>query len=288
MARYQVILAYDGTQFYGFQRQAASIDERKNRTVQQVVEAALQRIGWQGRTILAAGRTDTGVHASGQVIAFDLEWKHSLQELQAALNANMPFDVAAQAVSEVPSDFHPRYSAIARRYQYKIFCQAVRDPLGERYAWRVWPAVDMDRLRLAASYLPGTHDFVAFGTPPRSGGSTIRRVTQAAWWKESTQILSWPDPEKQAPICERTALVFEIVGNSFLYHMVRRLVSLQVAIGQGELEPEGMLQFLSGGEQKIVHGLAPPHGLTLAEVIYPPWPAAKRQEGVRQEGENKL
>jgi tRNA pseudouridine38-40 synthase len=90
MARYQIIIAYDGTEFKGFQRQAGA------RTVQAAVEAALHKIGWQGRSILAAGRTDTGVHAAGQVAAFDLEWEHGTQELQAALNANLPGDVSVR------------------------------------------------------------------------------------------------------------------------------------------------------------------------------------------------
>jgi tRNA pseudouridine38-40 synthase len=130
MARYQVILAYDGTLFLGFQRQS------RTRTVQGVVEAALGALGWTGRTIYSAGRTDTGVHAAGQVIAFDLEWKHSTLDLRQALNANLPEDVAAREVREVPPDFHPRYGALSRRYQYRILCSDVRDPLRERYVWR--------------------------------------------------------------------------------------------------------------------------------------------------------
>jgi tRNA pseudouridine38-40 synthase len=248
MARYQVILAYDGTDFYGFQRQASS---PKNRTVQSVVEIALQRLGWNGQSILAAGRTDTGVHASGQVIAFDLDWAHSPQALQAALNANLPPDVAAQAVCPVRPDFHPRYDAVARCYRYRIFCQSIRNPLRERYAWRVWPPVELGRLQRAAARLQGSHDFVAFGTPPRVGGVTTRKVLKATWAQE------------------QDSLVFEVVANAFLYRMVRRLVSFQVAIGQGELEIEAVLKCLESGSSKLVKGLAPSQGLTLVEVIYP-------------------
>ncbi len=129
MARYQVILAYDGADFFGFQRQADGCGQR---TVQGVVEQALRRIGWQGRAILFAGRTDVGVHASGQVIAFDLDWLHSTDALLAALNANLPADVAAQAAQLAADDFHPRYDARARCYRYRLFCQPRRDPLRER------------------------------------------------------------------------------------------------------------------------------------------------------------
>ena len=244
MALYQVILAYDGSEFSGFQRSP------KARTVQGVVENSLRQLGWQERTILAAGRTDTGVHASGQVIAFSLEWKASLGELQAAMNANLPHDVAAWSVQEAKPDFHPRYDAQARRYQYRLFCQAFRNPLRERYAWRVWPEVDLTLLEAAAQALVGTHDFAAFGTPPRSGGSTIRTVFQPGWQAASA------------------GLVFNILADAFLYHMVRRLVGLQVKIGQGKLAAEILSDLIQNPAQVQPEGLAPPQGLTLVEVVY--------------------
>jgi tRNA pseudouridine38-40 synthase len=113
--RYQAILAYDGTHFLGFQRQG------KGRTVQGVVEAALRQLGWQERTILAAGRTDTGVHASGQVIAFDFEWHHPVEALQKALNTLLPQDVSACEVQPTRADFHPCYDAVSRRYRYSLY-----------------------------------------------------------------------------------------------------------------------------------------------------------------------
>ena len=105
MARYQIILAYDGTGFLGSQRQAGS------RTAQSELEAALRRLGWRGQTVFLAGRTDTGTHASGQVAAFDLDWRHGLADLQEALNAYLPRDMAVQAVNLASDDFHPRFSA---------------------------------------------------------------------------------------------------------------------------------------------------------------------------------
>ncbi|HZW05020.1 MAG TPA: tRNA pseudouridine synthase A, partial [Anaerolineaceae bacterium] len=122
MERYQVILAYDGTEFQGFQRQTGT------RTVQSEIETALRRLGWQGRSILSAGRTDTGVHAAGQVIAFDLDWTHSPETLGRAMNAFLPSDVAVKAVRATAPDFHPRFDAVARCYHYRIYCQPARDP----------------------------------------------------------------------------------------------------------------------------------------------------------------
>jgi tRNA pseudouridine38-40 synthase len=246
MERYQVILAYDGTQFLGFQRQG------KGRTVQGVVETALRQLGWQERTILAAGRTDSGVHASGQVITFDLEWDHPLEALQRALNALLPPDVSVYEAHPTRADFHPCYDAVSRRYRYRLYCQPVRDPLKERYAWRVWPAPHIDLLRQAASQLLGTHDFAAFGTPPRTLGTTVRTVFQAHWQEDGTE------------------LIFVITANAFLYHMVRRLVHLQVAVGQGRLGLEVISHSLQPqGNGSLVKGLAPAQGLMLIEVCYP-------------------
>jgi tRNA pseudouridine38-40 synthase len=250
MVRYQVILAYDGTDFCGFQRQAR---DRKGRTVQSVLEEALRQIGWQGKSVLAAGRTDTGVHAFGQVVAFDLDWAHSTEALEKALNAHLPKDLAVRQALAVRANFHPRYDALSRRYCYRIFCQALRNPLKERYAWRVWPPVDRSRLMKASEALPGVHDFSAFGTSPRVGGTTVRRVLRASWEFE-----------------EEGFYLFDIVADAFLYRMVRRLVKLLVEIGQGSLPVEVVQQSLESGRKMFVKGMAPPQGLTLMEVTYPP------------------
>jgi tRNA pseudouridine38-40 synthase len=245
MARYKIILAYDGTDFSGYQRQVSS------RTVQGVVEHALREIGWTGKSVLSAGRTDTGVHARGQVIAVDLEWSHSSGQLQNAMNAYLPVDVAVRSVTPVPVEFHPRYSARARRYCYRLFCDGTRHPLRERYAWRVWPVVSLTSLQVSASYLLGIHDFAALGTPPKKGGSTIREILYADWKEDAGDLL------------------FEIVGNAFLFRMVRRMVSLQVEIGQGRRLPEDILDLLESGVASPIEGLAPAKGLTLVEVLYP-------------------
>ncbi len=249
MARYQIILAYDGTNFLGSQRQASS------RTVQSEFEKALRKIGWQGKSILLAGRTDTGTHASGQVAAFDLEWVHGCAKLHRALNASLPEDMAVRKVRAAAEGFHPRFDAASRRYCYRLFCAEVRDPLRERYAWRVWPAVT--DLAPLADLWPGTHDFASFGAPTRSGGSTVRTVLSAEWKKRGDE---W---------------TFDICADAFLYRMVRRLVYRQVAEGQGRLAAETLFRALESDSEvrqaarsMLPAGLAPASGLTLVEVRY--------------------
>src|SRR5512137_2997488 len=173
MARYQIIVAYDGTGFFGSQRQG------RTRTVQSEIEKALREIGWNGRSILLAGRTDTGVHASGQVAAFDLEWEHTPGKLLKAINSHLPGDLVVREIGQVASSFHPRFDATARTYRYHLFSGELRDPLRERYAWRVWPAVG-DPTFLAEIWL-GSHDFSSFGSPTSSLGSTRRSVKHCEW-----------------------------------------------------------------------------------------------------------
>ena len=244
IAHYKVILEYDGTTFAGMQRQADAS------TVQGEVENALRRIGWTDRSILVAGRTDAGVHASGQVISFHHDWQHGPEKLCMAINANLPPEISARKVVEVRDDFHPRFDAQARTYCYTLVCSPVRNPLRERYAWRLWPEPDLNLLNECAAVLKGVHDFSAFGTPHQPGGPTIREVYDAFWIKD------------------QDTLVFTVTANAFLYHMVRRMVSSQVEVGWAKKTPESFRWAVSS-PQGMIQGLAPAHGLCLMQVTYP-------------------
>jgi len=245
MERYQIILAYDGTEFLGYQRQGM-----KNRTVQLVVEDALRTLGWGGESILSAGRTDTGVHASGQVIAVDLAWRHSAQALAQALNARLPQDVAVRDVKAVSADFHPRFHAHRRTYQYQIVIDQFPHPLRDRYVWRLDSELDESLLHQAAKHLIGTYDCAAFGSPPKKGSSTMRTIYCAEW---------------KRPL--ENAYKFTITANAFLYHMVRRVVFLQVNVARQRL---GWENFQQGIDLRVAlpGGLAPAKGLCLVNVDY--------------------
>ncbi|HET6822131.1 MAG TPA: tRNA pseudouridine(38-40) synthase TruA [Anaerolineales bacterium] len=250
MARYQLTLAYDGTDFFGSQRQA------NKRTVQGELEKALYKLGWAGHSVLMSGRTDTGVHATRQVSAFDLDWAHSGEELVSALNALLPADMAVHEAQTVHPTFHPRFDARFRCYRYRLFCQPLRHPIRERFAWRVWPAIKDNSLAEAARLFFGTHDFSAFGSPTTPGGGTVRTVMKAEW--------------SQA---EQGEWHFEVQADAFLYRMVRRLVFVQVAVAQGKVSTAAVARSLaeqaSDGKRNELHaGLAPAHGLTLVKVAY--------------------
>ena len=251
MARYQLTLAYDGTDFFGSQRQA------NKRTVQGELEKALCKLGWTGRSVMLAGRTDTGVHATGQVASFDLDWSHSDETLVRALNATLPADLAIQKARMVHAKFHPRFDATSRRYCYKLFCQPLRDPLRGRFHWRIWPEANVEALVKAAQLFLGTHDFSSFGSPTTPRGSTVRTVMKAEWTQARQD--EWH---------------FEVQADAFLYRMVRRLVFVQVAVAQGKVSVETIAHSLAEQDsagtrnEKIPAGLAPALGLTLVEVTY--------------------
>jgi tRNA pseudouridine38-40 synthase len=245
VALYKSIVAYDGTGFQGFQRQADGI-----RTVQLVLETALREMGWRGASLQAAGRTDSGVHAEGQVISFELEWPHGTETLTRAFNAHLPKDVAVWSCEPAQEGFHPRFSAARRRYRYRLIVRPWPDPLRERFALRVWPGLDMDLLGQLACAWVGRKDFGAFGQAPIEGGHTVRRVHASGWTAAGDE-------------CE-----FTIEADAFLRHMVRRLVGASLAVGRGEMALEAVTGLLDHPELRWEGRLAEPHGLSLVEVSY--------------------
>lgn len=254
MARYQLILAYDGTEFYGFQRQGDT------RTVQGVIENALRELDWQEDSILFAGRTDTGVHANGQVISFLLNWRHEDADLGNALNARLPADAAVRNISKVKAEFHPRYEATSRSYVYRIYQAPDRHPMLDRYAWRIWPVLNADALAKAADLFLGRHDFAAFGRPMKPGSTTTREVFESCWKKTEA---GWE---------------YTISANAFLYHMVRRLVFIQVETARSNLTLDALREGFDH-PHLLNPGLAPAQGLSLDHVEY----GNKAQEFVEEE-----
>jgi tRNA pseudouridine38-40 synthase len=243
---YKSIVAYDGTEFEGFQRQKRGI-----RTVQASLETALRELGWQERSIRAAGRTDRGVHARGQVISYQLRWKHDPPTLTRALNSLLPGDIAIRETANAPVDFHPRFSASSRCYRYSCFVDPFRQPLFERYALRLRQMPDVELMREAASLLIGEHDFRAFGPAPHPEGTTLRTVLHADW----SQV-------------EGGRLMFDIEANAFLQHMVRRIVALLLEIGFERMAQRELELLLEEAGARWQGALAVPSGLCLESVRY--------------------
>ncbi len=247
---YRALVEYDGTDFVGFQWQAVG------RTVQGEIERTLARLTQQTVRVVGAGRTDTGVHALGQVIAFRVHWKRSPNDLERGLNALLPPDIAVRALSEAPEGFHPRFSAVERWYRYQIGRWHGHSPLRARYAWELDRPLDVSAMNEAAAVLIGSHDFASFGQPTQgeAGGSTVRQLTQAAWHE---------DPPY---------LIFDVRANGFLRNMVRTLVATLVRVGTGEMSPAAFAALLARRERAQAAPPAPPQGLILMAVTYPDEP----------------
>ncbi|MBL8093974.1 MAG: tRNA pseudouridine(38-40) synthase TruA [Anaerolineales bacterium] len=243
--RYRATVEYDGTDFEGFQRQAAG-----HRTVQGELEGALGRIGWRGTSLMAAGRTDSGVHGRGQVIAFDHDWRHTPDALVRALNAQLPADVSVRGVVEAEADFHPRYWARARTYVYTVYQGPQRAALRDRYAWHVVEPLDAAALAVACLGLIGRHDFATFGTDPDEGTNTVRTVQRAEWVAAGETWRFW------------------IQADAFLFRMVRSVVGALVRVGTGVLTTERFLALIEARDRSQCPPLAPARGLCLDEVLY--------------------
>lgn len=250
--RYRATIAYDGSAYHGFQRQREGVP-----TIQAAIEAALGEIGQVERVcILAAGRTDAGVHAVGQAIAFELPgWPHGSETLQRALNATLPSDIAVWMIEETRPDFHPRFDALSRTYRYVIRSAQSRHPLERSRVWFLQEPLNLAAMRDASSVLIGEQDFSTFGTPPQ-GKATVRIVYRAEW-DVGTEAFGGG-----------MLYVFTIEANAFLYRMARSLVGTLREVGAGRMTVEAFRSTLFARDRSLAAASAPAHGLTLISVSY--------------------
>lgn len=237
------VVEYDGTDYLGFQVQA------QGATIQGEIERALAAVTQEEIRVIGAGRTDAGVHAQGQAVAFSTAWRHPVEELQRALNAVLPKGIAARELRPVAEGFHPRFDAVSREYRYTVLNQPLRSPLARRFAYYFPQLLDVAAMNKAAGVLVGGHDFAAFGRAPQ-GDNTVREVYQAQWTPE------------------RPFVYFDIVANAFLYRMVRSLVGTLLSVGTGELSPAGFEEILRSADRSRAGQVAPAYGLCLMRVNY--------------------
>jgi tRNA pseudouridine38-40 synthase len=217
---YRATVAYDGTDFLGFQLQATG------RTVQGVLEAALLGLTGVETRVIGSGRTDAGVHAAGQVIGFLTPWRHTDDDLHRALNAVLPPDLSVTRLAPAPDGWHPRFSARWRHYRYTVVNEKWRSPLTRRYALHVERPLSLERLRAAGQVFIGEHDFASFGRPMNAGapgepGTSTVRAVFASEWRQAGHVFT-----------------YDVTGNAFLRGMVRSLVGgmLQVGLGRWTVE----------------------------------------------------
>jgi tRNA pseudouridine38-40 synthase len=251
---FRATVQYDGTAYCGFQRQRR--EPGGQASIQEELEAALARLAGHPVRVTGAGRTDSGVHALGQVVGFTIEWPTRRGELSLlrALNGELPADIALSALREVPAEFHPRFDARRRTYEYRLLNAPERQPLWRHRAWQVSAPLDVARMNAAAALLVGVHDFATFGRAP-VGENTVREIFSAAWQDEG-----------QTPVGRM--LTFRICANAFLYRMVRSLVGSLRKVGDGSWPVDEIAAALAARDRKRSASAAPAHGLYLLTVEY--------------------
>jgi tRNA pseudouridine38-40 synthase len=250
----RLLVAYDGTEFAGWQRQG------RLRTVQGELEAVLGRIDKAPVAVAAAGRTDAGVHAAGMVASARLAAPIAADTLRRALNASLPGDVRVLAVEDAPDGWHARFHATSKTYRYWIWNGRVASPFARRYTWHVPQPLDVAAMAQAAPAVVGRHDFAAFKGQGSGARTTVRAIHASA-------LTEGPPPDAWGGGAARL-LCYEVSGAGFLRYMVRGIVGTLVHIGRGKLDPDGLGRIVAGRDRAAAGPTAPPEGLTLWHVGY--------------------
>jgi tRNA pseudouridine38-40 synthase len=245
MRTLKLTLAYDGTRFVGWQRQA------QGDSIQGLLEDALARFEGAPVTVHGAGRTDAGVHALGQVASVRVTCTHDVAALTRGLNAQLPEDLRVLSVEDADPDFHARFSARSKTYRYVIRNAPIATPFERAYEWHLPEPLDVAAMQEAAAHVVGSHDFAAFQSVGTSTPDAVRTIMRSG-------ILR----------LEPTLLAYEVTGDGFLRHMVRALTGTLVEIGRGWRQPASMLSLLDGATRADAGATAPPHGLFLVSVDY--------------------
>jgi tRNA pseudouridine38-40 synthase len=290
MRNFKLTVAYDGTNYFGWQAQVDKV------TVQVTLEAAIEQITGEKVRLAASGRTDTGVHALGQVAGFHSDTKLEPATLHNALNAVLPDDIAVLDVREVPRDFHPRYSAKRKHYRYLIYDGQVRDVFLRHYAWHYKKGrLDADAMRRAAQPLVGTHDFTSFESSGAKRKTSVRTVFSLdirrgragqggnSFGREPTASElegslvdgrgSLVEDNSLIPFTASTTnpvdwIILDIIADGFLYNMVRAILGTLVEVGRGAQAESWPGEVLLAADRRRAGTTAPPQGLFLVSVCY--------------------
>lgn len=240
----RLVVEYDGTGLHGWQRQL------NGATVQQHLEEALAQIVQHEVSVTGASRTDAGVHARGQVVAFATERQIPLHGFRRGLNSLLPEQIAVREATEVDETFHPRHSATGKHYRYTLLVRPDRSPLWRDRAWHLSDALDLDAMRAGASHLVGEHDFAAFRAAGCTAKTTVRRIESIVISRDADLVR------------------IDLHGNAFLRQMVRIIVGTLVEVGVGKRPPTQVAEIMASLDRTQAGITAPAHGLELVEVRY--------------------
>ena len=256
MRTHKLTVAYDGTEYVGWQRQAAGV------SIQGCLETALRDIEGAPVAVVGAGRTDAGVHALGQVAGVRLEAGIDSGALARALNARLAADIRVVASEAAPDTFHARFDAVAKSYRYRLAHGPVMSPFLRRYAWHVREPLDVEAMTEAGRMLVGEHDFAAF----QAAGSSVRTTVRTLFDLTVRRVSPGARAETRGGA---GSTVIEVSGSGFLRHMVRTIVGTLVEVGRGRWGPAEVERVLGGADRSAAGPTAPARGLFLTAVRYP-------------------
>ena len=245
MKRVKLLIAYDGTNYCGWQKQINGI------TVEEVINNTLTELLNENIEVIGASRTDSGVHALANVAVFDTETKIPAEKISFALNQRLPEDITIQGSEEVPLDFHPRYCNSTKTYEYKILNRRFDMPVNRLYTHFVYMPLDVEKMKKAAEYIVGEHDFKSFCSARSQVSDTVRTVYTLDISKNEEDIIT-----------------FRISGNGFLYNMVRIIVGTLIKVGLSVYPPEHVKEIIDAKDRNVAGPKAPARGLTLIGIDY--------------------
>lgn len=269
MPTFRVTIAYDGTDFVGWQRQATG------RSIQGLLEDALRELDGRDVNVHGAGRTDAGVHALGQVASFTLDRVIAGEALVRAINARLPEAIRVLRAAEADSGFHARFGARTKTYRYRVWNADIADPFERAYVWHIPGPLDVDAMAAAARPLVGRHDFAAFqstGTEVKTTERELFSLSVSAGVGSTVVFARAPaasvDARSGRPAATRRLIVFDVRGDGFLRHMVRTIVGSLVEVGRGRREVGWLSQVLASRDRGCAGPTAPASGLFLVAVQY--------------------
>ena len=257
-------VAYDGTDFHGWQYQP------ETRTVEGELNRAIKELTGEEIQVIGASRTDAGVHALGNVAVFDTDSTIPPERFFIALNTKLPEDVKVVSSRETDMDFHPRKTEVRKTYEYRIYNSDIPNPLKRRDYWTVPYKLDIEKMREAASYLVGTHDFATFCSVHTQAESTVRTIYDITitGGNGSKADSNYKTGNKEKEFESNTEIKILVTGNGFLYNMIRIIAGTLVEVGRGSHEPSWVSEILSGTDRTLGGPTAPPQGLCLMKIDY--------------------
>ncbi len=254
---FKLTVAYDGTRYAGWQVQP------KRETIQAALERAIAQVCRERVRVTGSGRTDSGVHAIGQVASFSLTaWRAGAADLTRALNSKLPADISVRQTDDAVADFHAIRDAIGKRYRYQLRVGGNRDAFDYRYRWHLAGPIDLDAMRQAAAAIRGRQDFASFQAAGSDRKTTVRDIRDL--------VLSEQDGVGQGEESPGRLLAIEVEADGFLYNMVRNIVGTLVEVGRGKRSPDWVGEVIAARDRRVGGPTAPGHGLCLLSVDYPP------------------